>query len=663
MKGWALAGSVGPVGAFIAAGRRSRDLWWGSTWASECTLAAASRLAEGQPGIDVTLILPTEERMKELSASPRSDRYSKRISNRLLARVSAGSADEIRGLAEASALAAQRHLERRIRDAVDKTGEGTSRKARAIEFLLDKSALKAQLDAILDGDFVETYFAWTPWPKDEAHPKDDETPVQRAHRLLDALKSARLFDAPRWSEPGRRRSDLDPGRDSVFKPTPDPPAGSRRGPSPEARLHRRRLGIGADEGLDAVALGRRLALFGEGEPQLGALPFPPLSRVTFDPWLEAAGRPETRRWLDATKAVLDEASHRGDETFHLWCSPARDPERPIERSIPGHGRFRYDASFLMEGGLAALERELDRARGADEDEIERAQQDLRRLSNPVRSLHERLGAPPPYFALVMMDGDGVGNRLASLTKADELVGLAERLYAFADEAETIVSENGHGCAFFVGGDELAAYLPLDRALGTLLELAKTFSTHLGDDGLTLSAGVAIGHLKADLRATRAAAHDALDKAKARRREALEKGDAASDEGWLEIRELPRSGEARRCTGPIPTICRDLREWQALLLEDRLSLRTPSILHELVLRFSTEDGDGGDLGLDLARGRIRSQWSRSTKEPVSERLDERLTSASSWEALFRLAHEIAIAGRIAKVHALRTGARGGKGVAR
>ncbi len=688
MREWVLVGSIGPVGAFVASGRRSRDLWWGSTWVSECSLAVAKRLARGGPEVEVTMILPTRGRMEEVESRFQRDRYGQRINNRILARVVAPSADAVRALAEECRREANSHLAEKIEHTEERAGGSHGLVRSALDFLLDRRALDRQLDAIRNGDFVETYFAWSPW---EETSRGSRSSIERADDLLTARKSARLFREPEWTRAGFRRSDLDAGRDSVFRPTPEAGPGGKRGPTPEARLHRRRLGVGPDEGLDAVGLGRRLALFGKGEPRIGALPFPPLSRVTFDPWLVAAEK-TARPALDAVKEILDEAWKRREETFHIWCSPARDPERPIEESRPGYGRFRYDASFLMEGGLPALQRELEqelsRAPGAEE-EIRQALDDLESLREPVAFLHGRLAVPPPYFGLLMMDGDGIGSRLKEagrispssdpVDESEPVIALAEHLYRFADQAEDVVSRIGHGCAFFVGGDELAAYLPLDLALDTVRKLARLFSEgseqHAGSDGpLTLSAGLAIGHLKDDLRATRRAATEALrDAKKGRRKAEKEAASGTAQPGWLAIRERPRSGEARHCAGPTPDLCADLDAWRDLLLADRLSLRTPRILHELGLRFRDERGHGGSRGLDLAKGRIRNQWERSGKDPAEEpadtsrethlaecetRLVERLREAPSWEGLFRLADEIAIAGRIAKIHALREAKTGG-----
>ncbi len=56
-----LALSIGPVAHFIAAGRRSRDLWYGSTWLSKTTIEVAKYLRD-QP--HVSLLAPSESRKR-----------------------------------------------------------------------------------------------------------------------------------------------------------------------------------------------------------------------------------------------------------------------------------------------------------------------------------------------------------------------------------------------------------------------------------------------------------------------------------------------------------------------------------------------------------------------------------------------------------------------
>src|SRR5271157_3282768 len=78
-----IAISVGPVQEFIAAARRTRDLWFGSFLLSELSKAAARAISE-KAGQDC-LIFPAPERVEELA--PRSDLS---VANVVLAQLPAG---------------------------------------------------------------------------------------------------------------------------------------------------------------------------------------------------------------------------------------------------------------------------------------------------------------------------------------------------------------------------------------------------------------------------------------------------------------------------------------------------------------------------------------------------------------------------------------------
>lgn len=410
--------------------------------------------------------------------------------------------------------------------------------------------------------------------------------------------------------------------------------------------------------MDAVGLARRVAVFQRDNgaaPGLGRLPFPPITRTAADSWLRrVAADPETRPALEAIKEILREAKE--DEIFFTWCSPALDPEVAWEEKDRTPECFPFDASFLMEGGLEALEREVERVgrRLHDRREVEGTLLFLKRLTPFVRQLQKAHGAPPPYFALLFMDGDGVGRALADARNDAELRELVSQLDAYADSAEPLLREKYFGRAFYVGGDDLAAYLPVDTALEAAVALAEHFRTRVKPAGkaLTLSAGIVLGHARADLRALRRQAQDALSEAKRRRAQALRDNPSEADEGWMQIVELPRSGSPRSCAGPLRELAERMQKWQELLAEGSLSLRSPHLLLGLHARFAQPGpGDGGNLGIELARHRIRAQIERSSKGE-NPTLDAYLETIDTWRKAEALAHELAIAARFHRIGRLR-----------
>ena len=662
MPSWALVVSLGPVDPFITSGRRSRDLWWGSTWVSLCTAAAARSLIEEASAhrAGAKVLVPSEDRLNKVEGLLAAGlaTFGGRVSNYLEAEVTAASVRAVEALAGCCEAAARSFLAKQLRAAVSGARMEAKRKS-SLEHVLDKDAFERQVQAIEEGDFLEVFCAWSPCSTDYSAALD------RAWELLNARKSARLFEPASWSRPGRAKSDLDPGRDSVLK-TANTADRRESGPVASRRhLARRTLGIGSDEELDALGVARRLALF-DPQPKLGRLPFPPLTRVAVDPWLARAKRTEDgAKALKAVREILDREEVQDNPLFFAWCSPARDPDKLFENRrgrLENHD-FPYDASVLIEGALPALEKELElltnRIAPGREDvalsDLTEARRYLRELREPVARLHAAAGTPSPYFALVFMDGDGVGQVLREAEGVDEKQILVEALDNYAARVEGVVRAH-HGCAFFVGGDDLAAYLPVDKVLPALAALGVAFrpvQARLGEKGCTsLSAGVVIAHAKADLRALRRRGRQALAEAKAARRVAIEPGRATTAVGFLSICELPRSGNERVATGPLEALRKDLEEWAICYRAGALSVKSGVLLKELGARLRDRTQEGGDRGLELARYRVLAQTERSGKK--APRLLEKLSGedCTCWREVEGVADGLAIGLRLFRARELR-----------
>jgi CRISPR-associated protein Cmr2 len=634
---------------------------------AECSRRVAGLLLDPPPDLGVTaaLIVPSEQRVQEIGdqlqrEGSESLAYGGRVTNHLEARVEALSCETVESLAAACENEARSWLAKQLQASL-KAAKAKRAIAGVLGDVVEEELYEAQVKAIEHGDFLEFFAAWS------LVERGLHEALARAWKLLDGRKAARLFGAPSWSRAGRRKCDLDAGRDSVLwtANTRDRHQERLTGTMAARRhLARKRLGIGPEEELDALGLARRLAVFLQG-PDLGKLPFPPISRVAIDPWLRrAAEDPDARGVLGEIRDFLDRREVKDHPLFFDWCSPARDPE--TKRGVAASSQeelFPFDASFLFEGGTDALLKALDllRRRGADEAILAGAEAHLRHLRPKVATLHRLVSLPVPYYALLAMDGDGVGAALLaeeSLQRKQELVGALDR---FADGAEETFREM-HGCAFYLGGDDLAGYLPLDGTLPAVEELADRFAAVQGAFGneaeVSLSGGLVLAHVKADLRAIRARAQRALSEAKKARRRWREAqgglGGAEGAAGWLTVVELPRSGMARTAVGPLRKLAANLAEWATLLARGDLSLRSAFLLSDLVARYSKERvPEGGRIGLELARYRLLAQARRSTKDAARRsegRLHNRLREVEQrgWREASHLAAELAIASRLRKV---------------
>ncbi len=727
---FALAMALGPVGRFISGGRRSRDLWYASRLLSELTRKAALSLKAA----GVTFVVPRAEVLQKLEdhlffpdivrPDNQPEWQGPVISNKIQCLVSADSGEEVRKLVDQAEKASRDFLATQL-----KRLESTNW-FKAIE--ADRAAFRRQREAIPAGDFVEFYAAWTP-VHEPAGENEHDSPVEaafdRALELLAARKMARVFPSASYSEPGKPKSSLDPGRDSVLY-EPDPSTDHLR--LAKVRVRRQIRGIGTNERLDAVDLLRRHAWFWEFHaPDDGnspashgfgrsRRPFPSLPRVAADAWIEGASvaAPEV---LAKVRDALEPLSRT--RALNLFSSLSRNPGDTGEE--PEKFPFPFDPSFLFEGGIEALYRETRQAgshrfggvragdlntllkalekdgeKGEDTSVVGAAVQVLRKFSSAnsaVQQLFQALGFPSSYYAMLSADGDSIGSLLKKLGERslDQKRRLVCAMDTFAQRAWEDVTACS-GVAFYVGGDELTAYLPVDRILEVSTRLTDTFDTAVReaeDEGLelpegarpTLSIGVVVAHRKEDLRAVRRKAEEALQEAKRRRKQ------GGRPVGHLAIREDPAGGASRLVCGPVSDLVDRLNLWLEALsdveqagagrVEARggadigsaeptagrqlsetagsreLSLSLAHDLYHLYRLFEEDDAssttpgaDGrGTTGLDLARSMLalktrRSGWKLSPA--LAARFDpERVRG---WADVLAIRNEILLAARLNEV---------------
>jgi CRISPR-associated protein Cmr2 len=256
-----LALSVGPVQEFIAAARRTRDLWFGSQLLSEISKAAAKAVAIGGG----TLIFPAPSESADLERqSPLN------VANVIVAEV--GAADP-HAVAWGAKEAAQ---------------ECWHEMARAA-FLSSESCVDIDIWNDQVDDVIEFYSAWVPYTS-QTYQASRATVM----RLLAARKRCRDF-LPAKGRAGVPKSSLDGLRESVIK------KGSRSG---------RRLRLNRGEQLDAVGVVKRIG---------GNAKYPSVARVAADPWIRRLSSPQLRTILDAIPAgifhEIDTSEARGQPQF------------------------------------------------------------------------------------------------------------------------------------------------------------------------------------------------------------------------------------------------------------------------------------------------------------------------------------------------------------
>ncbi len=407
--------SIGPVQDFIAAARRTRDLWFGSHLLSEISKAVARSLREQ----NAQLIFPAIEMDDAASLKPES---SLKVANVILATLPDGV--DVSTVVDRAKIAGKQCW-RQFADKAVKLVDGHVRKA----------TWANQID-----DVIEIYAAWVPFT--EATYSQDR---QRLNRLMAGRKNARDFDAAK-GEAGVPKSSLDGQRESVL---------DIEGKLAHAQKMKLRLSDG--EQLDAVALVKRLGG--------GKATYPSVARIAADPYLRGKSDAD----LEPLRKACDSL---GTDIVH-GVSDSQYDHFPYEGSVVYPERI---ANLAGESGTAP-------AKFAD----------LRKALSGLK------GEPNPYLAVLVADGDRVGKALSEKKSPKEHRDFSEALAGFSEGVEAIV-EKYQGVLVYAGGDDVLAFLPVDKCLECARKLHDSFeeSMKTHGDSITLSVGIGIGHFMENL---------------------------------------------------------------------------------------------------------------------------------------------------------------------
>lgn len=124
--------------------------------------------------------------------------------------------------------------------------------------------------------------------------------------------------------------------------------------------------------------------------------------------------------------------------------------------------------------------------------------------------NDRRKAPSTYYAVVVMDGDHMGQWLDC--RQEEI---SERLLRFGGAVEEVARQHD-GVLVYAGGDDVMALAPLDHVIDFCLAVEQLYRRVFADvreaelGSPTVSAAVVFAHMKAPLGAVLAEAHRVLD---------------------------------------------------------------------------------------------------------------------------------------------------------
>ncbi len=143
----------------------------------------------------------------------------------------------------------------------------------------------------------------------------------------------------------------------------------------------------------------------------------------------------------------------------------------------------------------------------------------------IQDKKRRQGKAPTYYAILMVDGDHMGDILRAVPGPKHQLQVSRALSNFAKELVCPIVENQNdGALIYSGGDDVLALLPTPAALKCAVGVKDAFvsnwQSYLHGLPATVSAGLAVVHYKEDLRSALNAARRAEKQAKASGRNAL-----------------------------------------------------------------------------------------------------------------------------------------------
>lgn len=258
----------------------------------------------------------------------------------------------------------------------------------------------------------------------------------------------------------------------------------------KVRLKTGELDIRQDERLCAVTLVKRLfprvASRALGWP-LDAVHWPSVVRVAATPWVRtvlAESPDEAQSLVD----MLRELAPKG--------AVKTSPGAPIERSFSSLDASYFHETFVQSETRCPLE-------GGHESQ-KKIRGILRRIGETRLADGGRIGNPRSFYAMLLADGDRLGQLVADLGGP----AVSQGLRAFSGDVARITG-NHDGVLIYAGGDDVLVMLPVDSALGCADAMAQAYSTAF-DGKATLSAAVVFGHVRLPLGAVLSEAHRLLD---------------------------------------------------------------------------------------------------------------------------------------------------------
>ena len=445
--------SLGPVQDFIAAARRCRDLWFGSWLLSELSKAGAAAIGQ-TCGLEA-LIFPAPRDMEDLD--PGGDLS---VANKLVALIPEGTSPQ------EAAHCAHDAIRRRLHDLRDEAF--ADKPAFAGKPAFDRALTDQQLDDLLDIQWVSV-----PITSERPYP----AARQRAEVLLAAAKNTRLWQQPAWPTSDRHKSSIDGLRESVTDRT-----------RPQDRG---KLGLDDREHLCGVGLLKR-----NGKRRIPGHSAESDDRFFSTPHLAAL--PLLARYKELLAETQREAKQHWQSFLACLNEHGADTNESVHPKWHSHLLGGHDGQLLFASRIAERFDHL-KDQLSESDLTQKKKEALKAALPHLGDLLKALGGgePLPYIAILLADGDRMGDAINAQKDPTSHQALSQRLDKFARGARGIV-EDHQGQLIYSGGDDVLAFVPLHRVLACARALADDFSKQLADyrtkdSHPTLSVGISITH--------------------------------------------------------------------------------------------------------------------------------------------------------------------------
>ena len=247
-------------------------------------------------------------------------------------------------------------------------------------------------------------------------------------------------------------------------------------------------------------------------------------------WKLLANYPSTHYFaaIDWITRVLDTCASDPDfkktvtqfiETAHdagVWPSERTTLIPRIEHAGKGSGLPNWKKFAELDGG-AFFKSVLDNEQEFELKKPDRRGDLIKALAAIQQALPSDDGLPnkaTPFYALLLMDGDGMGALLSEYSTEQSRITAA--LAQFCNEVRTKVIKND-GYLIYAGGDDVFALLPLDRAIAcatqchaAYLSAFRSHTPNIPEHRTTISAAIEFAHMQTAFGVVVHDAHTLLD---------------------------------------------------------------------------------------------------------------------------------------------------------